>query len=130
MWRKCSKRAAANIKLKMLGKVKANQTDMTEEQEQLLIEYAAGLLLKYDKAFDGGLLSEEALAKAEEKEIEIQKKAEREKQLADEYIEKSKKAQEEKEKQKAEKKNKKKNNDSALEDNSFCRNKKTSTRMH
>lgn len=75
--------------------------EMTEQQEKLVTEYAAGLLIKYDNAYDGGLLTEEALAKAEAKEIEQREKAERQKQLAEEYVAKSEKAKQEKEEKKS-----------------------------
>ncbi len=53
--------------------------DMTEEQEAMIVEYAAGLLLKYDKNYHGRLLEEEELEKAEQKEAEIlERKAEEE----------------------------------------------------
>lgn len=44
--------------------------DMTEEQEAMIVEYAAGLLLKYDKNYHGRLLEDEELAEAEQKEAE------------------------------------------------------------
>ena len=81
--------------------------EMTEQQEKLITEYAAGLLIKYDNAYDGGLLTEDALAKAEAKEIEQREKAERQKQLAEEYVAKSEKAKKEKEAKKSEDKKKK-----------------------
>ena len=40
---------------------------LTEQQEKLITEYAAGLLLKYDNSYDSGLMTDEALAKAEER---------------------------------------------------------------
>ena len=42
--------------------------DMTKEQEALVTEYAAGLLLKYDDSFDNGILSAKELEIAEAKE--------------------------------------------------------------
>lgn len=83
--------------------------ELTQNQEEVITEYAAGLLLKYDKAYDNGLLSEEELVKAEAKELEQIEKAKRQKELADEYVAKSEKAREEKEKEKAEKNKDKKN---------------------
>lgn len=44
--------------------------DMTEEQEAMIVEYAAGLLLKYDRNYHGRLLEEDELAEAEQKEAE------------------------------------------------------------
>ena len=80
--------------------------EMTEEQEALITEYAAGLLLKYDNSYDCGLMTEEQLLDAEAKEKAAYEKAEKQKQLAKEYVAKSKKAAEEKEKQKEDKKKK------------------------
>ena len=74
---------------------------LTEQQEELITEYAAGLLLKYDNSYDNGILSEEELLKAEAKEKEQKEKAERQKQLADEYVAKSVQAAKEKEEKKS-----------------------------
>ena len=38
--------------------------DMTEEQEKLVAEYAAGLLLKYDQSYDNQIMTPEQLEKA------------------------------------------------------------------
>lgn len=80
--------------------------ELTDEQEKLVTEYAAGLLLKYDKTYDNGLLTEEELLVAEQKEIEQLEKEKKQKQLAEEYLEKTEKAKADKEKQKEEKKDK------------------------
>lgn len=77
---------------------------LTEQQEKLITEYAAGLLLKYDNSYDSGLMTEEALAKAEEQEAIKRAREERQKELAAEYVAKSEKAQKEKEAKKEEKK--------------------------
>lgn len=74
---------------------------LTEQQEELITEYAAGLLLKYDNSYDNGILTEEELLKAEAKEKEQKEKAERQKQLADEYVAKSVQAAKEKEEKKS-----------------------------
>ena len=42
--------------------------DMTQQQETLVAEYAAGLLMKYDPLFDNTLMTDDQLAKASEKE--------------------------------------------------------------
>lgn len=65
--------------------------DMTEEQEAMVVEYAAGLLLKYDRNYHGRLLGAEELAEAEQKEAE-----ERERMLEEEArkAEEAKKAEE------------------------------------
>lgn len=81
--------------------------DLTEEQEQVITEYAAGLLLKYDSKGSKGLLSEEELAEAEKEEALRKEKEERNKQLADEYIKKTEEARKQKEAEKADKKSKK-----------------------
>jgi len=81
--------------------------DLTEEQEQVITEYAAGLLLKYDSNGSRGLLSEEELAEAEKEEALRKEKEERNKQLADEYIKKTEEARKKKEEEKANKKSEK-----------------------
>jgi len=80
--------------------------EMTQEQEAMITEYAAGLLLKYDNSYDGGIMSEEQLIEAEAKEKADYEKAEKQRLLAEEYVAKSKKAAEEKEKDNSEKKDK------------------------
>lgn len=67
--------------------------DMTAEQEKLVSEYAAGLLLKYDDSFENGVLSEEQLEKAKEEERIQRERDERTRQLAQEYLEKTKAAE-------------------------------------
>lgn len=81
--------------------------DMTASQEELVTEYAAGLLLKYDDSFENGILSADELEKAEAEEKEQFEKQEKQKKLAEEYVAKSEAAQKEKEKKKQEKENKK-----------------------
>ena len=78
--------------------------ELTEQQEKLITEYAAGLLLKYDNSYDNGILSEEELLKAEAKEQEQRAREERQKQLADEYVAKSVQAEKEKANKKSESK--------------------------
>ncbi len=73
--------------------------EMTEQQEKLVAEYAAGLLLKYDNSYDNALLSEEALAAAEQKEEQERARLEKQKQLADEYVAKSANAKKEEKKE-------------------------------
>lgn len=80
--------------------------EMTETQEELVTEYAAGLLLKYDDSFENGILSAEELEIAEAKEREKFEKAEKQKKLAEEYVAKSEAAKKEKEKEKKEKEGK------------------------
>lgn len=75
--------------------------EMTEQQEKLVTEYAAGLLLKYDNSYDNGILSEEELAKAEQQEAELRAREERQKELAAEYVAKSEQARKEKEEKEA-----------------------------
>lgn len=82
--------------------------DMTKEQEALVTEYAAGLLLKYDDSFDNGILSAKELEIAEAKEKLQFEREQKQKQLAEEYVAKSEAAKKEKEKAKEEK-NKDKN---------------------
>lgn len=84
--------------------------DLTEEQERVITEYAAGLLLKYDSKGSKGLFSEEELAEAEKEEVLRKEKEERNKQLADEYIKKTEEARKKKEEEKAKKKSEKDSN--------------------
>ena len=74
--------------------------EMSEEQEKLVTEYAAGLLIKYDPSAKSNLLDEEQLAKAEEEERIQREKDERTKQLAEEYVAKQQAAEAEKQKKK------------------------------
>ena len=63
--------------------------DMTEEQEALVTEYAAGLILKYSPSYSSSLLDDEELAQAEEEEEEQRQKEEKSRQLAEEYLAKT-----------------------------------------
>ena len=81
--------------------------DMTPDEEKLVAEYAAGLLLKYDDSFENGILSEEQLAKAKEKERIQRERDEKSRRLAEEYLQKTEAA--EKESSSKDKKNKDKN---------------------
>lgn len=78
--------------------------DLSEEQEQIITEYAAGLLLKYDSNGSRGLMSDEELAKAAEEEALKKEKDERNKQLAEEYIARTEEANRKKQEEKANKK--------------------------
>lgn len=75
--------------------------NMTEEQEKSVTEYAAGLLLKYDTKGAKGLMSDEELEAAAKEEAEMKEKEERNKQLAQEYIERTEEARKQKEEEKA-----------------------------
>lgn len=68
--------------------------DMTQQQETLVAEYAAGLLMKYDPLFDNTLMTDDQLAKASEKERIQKEREERTRQLAEQYLEKTKASQE------------------------------------
>lgn len=63
--------------------------EMTEEQEGLVTEYAAGLLLKYSPTYENQVLSDEQLAEAEAKEAVERAREEHTKQLAEEYLAKA-----------------------------------------
>lgn len=78
--------------------------DLTEEQEAVITEYAAGLLLKYDSNGSRGLMSDEELEKAAQEEALKKERDERNKQLAQEYIERTEEARKKKEEEKANKK--------------------------
>lgn len=69
----------------------ASIPEMTEEQHEQVVEYAAGLLLKYDKNYDNRLLTEEEAQIAAE---EAQKKAQREAQAQAKRLENENNAQE------------------------------------
>lgn len=84
--------------------------DLTEEQADLITEYSANLILKH-QSVNYGLLTEEQLAEAEKKEKEAIEKAERRKQLAEEYLAKTEASRKEKESKKSDK-DKKKDSDS------------------
>lgn len=78
--------------------------DMTEEQEAVITEYAAGLLLKYDSNGSRGLMSDEELEKAAQEEALKKERDEKNKQLAQEYLKKTEEARKKKEEEKASKK--------------------------
>lgn len=60
----------------LTGCNKSPMPDLSEEQTQLISEYAAGLILKYDKNFENMLLEPEELAYKEEKQAEYERKME------------------------------------------------------
>ncbi|MCR4650933.1 MAG: hypothetical protein K5662_04190 [Lachnospiraceae bacterium] len=62
--------------------------DLTEEQNAVITEYAAGLMLKYDKNDLTRNLSDEELVKGEQEEAEARAREERLKQSAEEYLRK------------------------------------------
>lgn len=66
--------------------------DLSEEQTELITEYAAGLMLKYDANYSGKLLDEEALAKEEATEADKRAKEQAYKQAAEEYLAKKENA--------------------------------------
>lgn len=92
------------LSLSLTGCIVPTMTELTDEQEKLITEYAAGLLLKYDSNGNNGLLTDEQLQKAEAEEEEQRAKEERTKQLAREYLEKAEIAKQKKEEEKAKKK--------------------------
>lgn len=57
--------------------------DMTENESEQISEYAAAVLLAYDKDYHGRLLSEEEMAKAEEEEALAQARAEEAHRIAE-----------------------------------------------
>ena len=75
--------------------------DMTEEQEKLVAEYAAGLLLKYDQSYDNQIMTPEQLEKAQEKERIQKERDEKTRILAQQYLEKTKAAENNKSKKKS-----------------------------
>ena len=79
--------------------------ELTEEQTNLITEYSAGLILKH-QSVNYGLLSEEELAEAERMEAEAKAREEKNKQLAQEYLERTEAARKEKEEKKKSKKDK------------------------
>lgn len=58
----------------MLTGCGATIPELTTEQEELICEYAAGLMLKYDKKYSGRLLNDETLAIEEAKESDARAK--------------------------------------------------------
>lgn len=87
--------------------------DMTEEQEKLVAEYAAGLLLKYDQSYDNQIMTPEQLEKAKEKERIQKERDEKTRILAQQYLEKTKAA----ENNKSKKKSSEKSDDTKKEEN-------------
>ena len=87
--------------------------DMTEEQEKLVAEYAAGLLLKYDQSYDNQIMTPEQLEKAKERERIQKERDEKTRILAEQYLEKTKAA----ENKESKKKSSKKSDDSNKEEN-------------
>lgn len=57
--------------------------DMTENESEQISEYAAAVLLAYDKDYHGRLLNEEEMAKAEEEEAIAQARAEEVRRIAE-----------------------------------------------
>ena len=64
--------------------------DMTEEQEKLVAEYAAGLLLKYDQSYENSIMTPEQLEQAKERERIQKERDEKTRILAEQYLEKTK----------------------------------------
>lgn len=93
-----------SLALGLTGCVIPTITDLTEEQEELITEYAAGLIKKYDVSVDRKLLTDEELEKATQQEEEQKAREELNKQRAQEYLEKTQAAEA---KKKAEKEAKK-----------------------
>ena len=87
--------------------------DMTEEQEKLVAEYAAGLLLKYDQSYENQIMTPEQLEKAKERERIQKERDEKTRILADQYLEKTKAA----ENNKGKKKSSEKSDDTKKEEN-------------
>lgn len=91
---------AAILTLGLTGCVIPTTRELTEEQEEVITEYAAGLIKKYDKSFSEQLLTDEELEAAIKAEEEEKAKEERKQKLAEEYLAKveanEKKKQEEK----------------------------------
>ena len=75
--------------------------DMTEEQEKLVAEYAAGLLLKYDQSYENQIMTPEQLEKAKERERIQKERDEKTRILAEQYLEKTKAAENNKGKNKS-----------------------------
>lgn len=71
-------------------------TELTEEETQLVAEYAAGLVLKYDTSFENRLLSEYELVEAEAEEAKRLKWEAAKKEAAEKYKEKLAQAEKEK----------------------------------
>lgn len=75
--------------------------DISSEEEGLITEYAAGLILKYDTKFvKGNLLDEDVLAKEEVKEKDAREKERAYRKAAEEYLAKKEAAKKEEEKNK------------------------------
>lgn len=92
--------------------------EMTEEQEKLITEYAAGLLLKYDTAGGRGLMTDEQLEEAEKEETLRKEREENSKKLAEEYLAKTAEAEKHKKEEKAKEKDKNKNEANSSESTS------------
>lgn len=60
--------------------------ELSDEESELVTEYAAGLVLKYDGSFSSRLLSDEELAKEEAKELEAIAKENEMKAAAEKYL--------------------------------------------
>lgn len=60
--------------------------ELSEEQEEVITEYAAGLMLKYDTKYTTSLLDEDELAKRQEKEANDRAKERAYKEAAEAYL--------------------------------------------
>lgn len=76
----------ATLTLGLTGCVIPAAIELTEEQEKVITEYAAGLIKKYDKSFSEQLLTDEELEAAIKAEEEEKAKEERKQKLAEEYL--------------------------------------------
>lgn len=75
--------------------------ELSENEEAVITEYAAGLMLKYSDSFESLVLDEEQLILAQQEEDEQRAKDEKAKQLAEDYINKINAAKKEKEDKKS-----------------------------
>ncbi len=70
----------------------ASIPDLSEEQTELITEYAAGLMIKYNNVSSRNLLNEEQMEVEEEKEAEKREKERKKEEAAKAYLEAQEKA--------------------------------------
>ena len=63
--------------------------ELSEEETELVTEYAAGLMIKYDSKYSGSILNDENLAKEKEKEAADREKRRAYEEAAARYLEKT-----------------------------------------
>lgn len=92
---------AVVLSLGLTGCIIPTVPDLTEEQEKVITEYAAGLIKKYDLNSNTKILTDEELEAEHKAEEEQKAKEERNKKLAEEYLAKVQANEQKKQEEKA-----------------------------